>query len=158
MEEHDYISAGGAVKLLTEDHYKEAFGLSSKAFRALCRNLEVPLIFRGTKCYVDMHVFEIAMVSVTRIGQPDFHFPASKTTVNHGKKAGRLDRPTLEREWRKIIREVVSRRKIAAADLSMETRRSIRTAAERLAALGNPARAEQGRVDRVNAANVDIGE
>lgn len=158
MPEQDYISAGGAVKLLCEDHYKEAFDLSTKAFRALCRNLEVPLIHRGTKAYVDMHVFEIAMVSITRIGQPDFHFPASKTTTNHGKKASTIDIETLRRDWRKVVREVVSRRKIAAADVSLDTRRSIRTAAERLAALGNPARAEQGRVDRINAANVDIGE
>ncbi len=62
---------------MAEDVYIEAMGhgVTKRGFRALCRNLMVPMIEIGKTRYIDMLRFEIAMTAILRIGEEVLSLP-----------------------------------------------------------------------------------
>lgn len=75
---------------MSEDVYIEAMGpsITRKGFRALCRNLMLPMIEIGDVRYVDIVRFQLAMTAITRIGQEDFFVPGSISVKRTLPKAG----------------------------------------------------------------------
>lgn len=138
MTEQTYISLGGGVKLLCEDFYIEASGFqwSRRGFRALCRNLSVPLIEIGTKRYVDVNVFETAMCAVTRIGEPDFFTPGCTAIRKNQQGETRLNPDKLKQSWRIVLRDMIQRRRMNGAEVGARMRRAAREGADRLYRMG----------------------
>ena len=75
----DYISLGSGLRLLSEDQYAEEMGTTKRGFRALCKALQIPMLEIGSKRYVEMTSFSIAMRAVLSIGNPDFLVPGCQT-------------------------------------------------------------------------------
>jgi len=75
----DYISLGSGLRLLSEDQYAEEMGVTKRGFRALCKSLQIPMLEIGSKRYVEMTSFSIAMRAVLSIGNKDFLAPGSQT-------------------------------------------------------------------------------
>ena len=75
----DYISLGSGLRLLSEDQYAEEMSVTKRGFRALCKALQIPMLEIGSKRYVEMTSFSIAMRTVLSIGNPDFLTPGCQT-------------------------------------------------------------------------------
>lgn len=142
-----YLSFGGGVKLLSEEWYVEASGhqWSKPGFRALCRNLRVPMIEIGSKRYVDMVVFEGALSSVLRVGEEDFFTPGCLSTKHGNRKVSVVDKD-VERDWRKIMGELLVKRKLNGAEVTAKVRTGLREVARRMTMAGLhmlPSRAQE---------------
>ena len=132
------IFFGSGVKLVSEDDYLSELaheGLTRQGFRKLCRGLQVPLIFIGRRCYVDLMSFCLAMRAVVRVGQPDFYFPGSEPIV-HAKKEGARDAKWFEEQFEEVLAELLVARKVANLKITREWPQLAKEASKRMVALG----------------------
>lgn len=130
------------MRLMSEDVYIEAMGngVSRKGFRALCKNLMVPLIEIGSGKYVDMVRFELAMTAITRIGQDNFFVPGCESIRNNSAK-GRttLDPAEVLDNYQVLVEELLAAKRVNGVEITRNVKETARKAAERMrdAALQN---------------------
>ena len=85
----DYISLGSGLRLLSEQAYADEMEVTKRGFRALCKALQIPMLEVGTKRFVEMSSFAIAMRAVLSIGNPDFLTPGCQTLKKNRKTTER---------------------------------------------------------------------
>lgn len=129
-EEMHYISLGGSVKLMSEGWYLKAFEgrLTAKGFRKLCESLGVPMLAIGRDYFVDMTRFELAMAFITRIGQPNFAFPASATRTEGF--ARHVDPEELRDALDLLVEDVMAARKLTGARVGAAMHKAIKRAVD----------------------------
>lgn len=135
-DEQVYLSFGGGLRLLSEEYFLKELaplGVTSKGFRALCRSLKVPLIYLGTKVFVDLSSFQLAMKAISRVGQPDFFAPGSRPLKrNKWKGVKELDREYFEENWEDVLSELIAGRKNHGLKSPQEVTDLARQAARRI--------------------------
>jgi|TARA_R100001460_G_scaffold7154_2_gene18379 hypothetical protein len=148
-----FISFGAGVRLMAEDYYIEAMGngVTKRGFRALCRNLMVPMIEIGNTRYVDMLRFEIAMTAILRIGEDDFFTPGCKSSAqNRIPKRGKtkLDPEKVLENYELIASELLAAKRVNGVELTRAVQQSTRAAAEKMRDMAfqlAPSRAQKRR-------------
>jgi hypothetical protein len=135
--EQTYISFGSGVRMMAEDFYIEAMGngVTKRGFRALCRNLMVPMIEIGKTRYIDMLRFEIAMTAILRIGEEDFFAPGCQSLAQNRKpKNGKtkLDPEAVLANYEELAKELLAAKRVNGVELTRAVQQTTRAAAERL--------------------------
>ncbi len=134
--EYEGLSFGGALKWYEEARFADEMGLSTHAFRLLCRSLQVPMIEIGTKRFLCLPMFKIAMWAVSRIGEPDFLVPGCDTLRRAGKTSrcvtSSLDLDQLRDDMEVVVRELVYARRLEGIAEEDDAIDYAREAAERL--------------------------
>lgn len=77
------------MRLVGEDYMIASLaplGMGRRAFRKLCRQLGVPLIFAAKGACVDLFTFVSAMKAITRHGCPDFSLPGALERKKHARR------------------------------------------------------------------------
>lgn len=109
------IAITQAIRLVDEkDLWKQfaRFGLSRRGFRALIRNLGVPLVITtDDTALVDVWSFACAFRAICSQGQPDFVMPGA-TVLSKGKRARkgfntRLDPATFVKNHSRVVSEMM---------------------------------------------------
>ena len=149
----EYISFGSGIRLLAEDSYAEEMGLTKRSFRKFCRALKVPLIEIGSKKYVEMTSFLLAMRSITRISCPDFLAPGCESLRRAKKEEGitELDYDKFEKDFEAIVADLIAARGINTNRLKREVKTAAKAVAKRLANAGIqfiPSQAQRERDSR----------
>lgn len=133
---YEGLSFGGALKWYEEARFADEMGLSKYAFRLLCKSLQVPMVEIGTKRFLCLPMFKIAMWAVSRIGEPDFLVPGCDTLRRAGKTSrcvtSSLDTDRLRDDMEVVIKELIYARKLEGIKEEDETINYAREAAERL--------------------------
>jgi hypothetical protein len=135
MTSPNYISFGSGVKLMAEDVYIEAMGpnVTRKGFRALCRNLMLPMIEIGDVRYVDIVRFQLAMTAITRIGQEDFFVPGCvslKKNIAQGRRE--LDPSEVLENYEDLCMELLAAKTVNGVEMTRDVKESAKKAAERM--------------------------
>jgi hypothetical protein len=131
-----HIQFGFGLKLVSEDWFVHEMGgvMQVTGFRALCRNLGVPMIGLGDDYYVDFVRFQLAMSAIMRIGEPDFYAPgARKLRDVVGLQASTRDPKELLKNYETIARELLLSKKLEGVELTSRVRKDIKAAAKRMA-------------------------
>ena len=135
QEDRPYISLGSGLRLFHEDWYiREFVGVDRTAFRRLCRALKVPMIHIGTRRFVEMTTFLLAMRSVSRIGQPDFVVKSS--SYKHKTRESELNEDDFRENMQEVIAQLLVSRLALGGKLTKEVRTAARKAATLLAQAG----------------------
>ena len=135
--QYEGLSFGGALRWFEEGRYRDEMGLTTTAFRKLCKALGVPMLEVGDKRYVCLPVFKIAMWAISRMGKPDFLVPASRTAARGPTQQPRgvtnkLDPGYVEKNLEQIICELLAARRLEGFKTEQETDDVCREAAHRL--------------------------
>lgn len=134
--EYEFMSFGGALTWYEEARYSDEMGLSTHAFRLLCKSLQLPMIEIGVKRFVCLPMFKIAMWAVSRIGEPDFLVPGCDTLRRAGKTSrcvtSTLDVEELKKNLEVVVKELVYARKLDGIQEDDDATDYAREAAERL--------------------------
>lgn len=135
------IFFGSGIKLVSEDDYLDelaAHGITRKGFRAWCRALQVPMLEIGTRRYVDLMSFTLALRAVCRVGQPDFYVPGCdrNTWGVHRKTGGtdKLDPDYFRQNFKVILAELLAARRLSKLS-SRGFKQLAKEAANRMVAL-----------------------
>lgn len=120
---------------MSEDVYIEAMGpsITRKGFRALCRNLMLPMIEIGDVRYVDIVRFQLAMTAITRIGQEDFFVPGAisvKKNIAQGRRE--LDPAEVLENYEDLCMELLAAKTINGVEMTRNVKESAKKAAERM--------------------------
>lgn len=162
LKDQTYISLGSGVKLLHEDYYLKAMGgqMVKSSFRKLLRLIRVPMIEIGQSRYVDVNTFELAMCALLRIGEPDVFTPGCQSSLNGKASPLGMTPERTEEHWRVVLRDLVLRKKLNAADVTHRSREALRLAARRLTTHGAHlvATAEQQRHDEILRERHDLDQ
>jgi hypothetical protein len=126
MSEKNFYVSFGSLKLIHEDWYIQSLGKgwTKRTFRRLCRNLQVPIIHTPNGAYVRLDQFELAIGSVSRLGEKDFFTPG----LGH-RKGSKIDMTRFHKDLKHIIRDLLWARGLNGVELRSMTRRAARDAA-----------------------------
>lgn len=118
---HGVIDLGSGVKLYSESWFVSAlapFGMTVLGFRALCRNLRVPMIHIGRTRFVDKMSITLAFRAINTIGRKDFLVPgADEARAGRASKRSdlysvELDPVFLKENWELLLREIIYARRL----------------------------------------------
>ena len=159
-----YLSFGSGLRLWHEDAFMEALGLKRKAFRNFLIALHCPFLEIGSKRYVNVTEFILALNYITRIGRPNFLAPTSYTK---GKKGGKkiydlghtteLDVKHFHKTIRHTFARMLYSRHMIGSTTTRELKRKIKSASDRmlLSALRHTPSDEQRRYIDETLAGLD---
>lgn len=130
------ISLGGGLRLISEDHLLAQFApldMSQMGLRRFLQALSVPFLEIGNTRFIELTAFQMAIRSISRVGEKDFLGPNSTTRERHGSSgfATSLDTQRFAANWKYILMEVLQSRKYrqsykqAAAEASEAVQRII---------------------------------
>lgn len=132
---YEGLKFGGALKWYEEARFYDEMGISSRAFRGLCRAIKVPMVEIGDKRFVCLPMFKIAMWAISRIGEPNFFCPGSASSMK-SRKGGvkELDVKQVKEDMAVIISELIMARKLEGVEVESDVNTLARLAADRLVA------------------------
>lgn len=130
------ISFGGGLKWFHEDRFRSEMGLTVRAFRRFCRQINCPMLRIGQDRLICIATWKICMWAINRPGQRDFLASGCESIRQNRSCEGNTTYPIdyLEANIDAIVRETVA---IAAMDgikLDPISRDATREAVERIIA------------------------
>jgi hypothetical protein len=136
------FSLGGGLRWVHESRFCDELQMSPKAFRRLCRALNVPMLHIHKDWLVNLHMFRIGLWAASRFGQPDFLVPGCALTMK-GHKASKHQSVSVPREYIEqnlpmLIEEINKARVMDGIELEQRTIDESRDAARRMLNLLNP--------------------
>ena len=125
MSAKNFYVSFGSLKLIHEDWYLRALGhgWTVRTFRALCRNLKVPIIHTPNGAYVRLDQFELALGSVGRMGEKDFFTPGIRNRTPSKLHLGRF-----HKDLKHIIRDLLWAKGLSGIELRRDVRKAARDA------------------------------
>ena len=136
MSQHSF-TLGSAHRFYSLDRYAEAMGLRIPTLTRLLNVLGVPWIEIGKTRLVNHAMMEIALHAVSRIGQPNFLCPGSKTIDRGHDQFPRnttttLDLDYVRQEMEAILLEIALLKKLRGARPTQDDMAIAREAADRM--------------------------
>ena len=136
------FSLGGGLRWVHESRFCDELQMTPKAFRRLCRTLNVPMLHIHEDWLVNIHMFRIGLWAACRFGQPDFLAPGCALNMK-GRKPLRHQATSVTREYIEanlpmLVEEINKARIMDGVELEQRTIDESRDAARRMLNLLNP--------------------